>query len=359
MTQTIITLNLYNSKRILKFLQSFGDLHNFCTPRFCNLHTQDLLFCIEKEPIGKNIQKSEGRDCMKRFFPRTDLASERMRADTDIGGVSLKKSNDGDIETEVLTVSSDEGALSIGKPKGVYTTFFFPSPAEMNGDTKKLLIKALGDSIEATLLRLSGKPRISELSLLVAGLGNRNLTVDSVGVATAEKIHATAHIKEELPTLFHSLGAANICVALPGVLSQSGIEAADAIAGLLKSFPADAVLVFDALAARSLSRVGKTVQIADSGIEPGSGIGNRRRALSLRTLGVPVVSVGVPTVTDTATLVSDTLVSLMGEALPESVGKLLSEAEKSFVSPDDCDRVTEEISKILADTVNRRLGVVL
>lgn len=296
---------------------------------------------------------------MKRFFPRTDLASERMRADTDIGGVSLKKSNDGDIETEVLTVSSDEGALSIGKPKGIYTTFSFPSPTEMDENTKRWLVEKLGSVIEATLLRLSGKTEADRLSLLVVGLGNRALTVDSVGVVTAEKIHATAHIKEELPDVFRSLGAAEICVALPGVLSQSGIEAADAVAGLLKSFPADAVLVFDALAARSLSRVGRTVQIADCGIEPGSGIGNRRRALSLSTLGVPVVSVGVPTVTDTATLVSDTLTALMGEDLPEGVSKVLSETERSFVSPDNCDRVTEEISKILADAVNMRLGIML
>jgi len=296
---------------------------------------------------------------MKLFSPRTDLASERMQANTDLRGVSLEKHSDGGIETEVLRVSSAEGARSIGKPMGIYTTFSFPSPLEMDGDTKRLLSEKIGTSIEKTLLRLSGKSEPNRLSLIVAGLGNRALTVDSVGVVTAEKIHATAHIKEEMPELFRSLGAAEICVALPGVLSQSGMEAADAIAGLLHSFPADAVLVFDALASRSLSRIGKTVQIADSGIEPGSGIGNRRRALSLRTLGVPVVSVGVPTITDTATLVSDTLAALMGESLPDGISKLLTETEKSFVSPDDCDRSTEEISKLLADAVNLRLGVML
>ena len=293
------------------------------------------------------------------FSPRTDLASERMKANTALSGVSLEKKKDGGIETEVLTVRTEEGARSIGKPRGIYATFSFPSPAELDGETEKSLSDTIGAYIEKTLLRLSGKKSADALSLLVIGLGNRALTVDSVGVVTAEKIHATAHIKEELPEVFRSLGAAEIRVALPGVLSQSGMEAADAVSGLLKAFSADAVLVFDALAARSLSRVGRTVQISDSGIEPGSGIGNRRRALSVDTLGVPVISVGVPTVTDTATLVSDTLSDLMGEALPEGVSKTLSEMEKSFVSSDDCDRMTEKISHILADAVNLHLGVVL
>ena len=296
---------------------------------------------------------------MKTFSPRTDLATERMKANTALRGVRLEKNADGGIETEVLTVSSDEGAVSIGKPIGVYTTFSFPSPAELDGETERSLSEKIGSCIERTLLRLCGKPTSDALSLFVVGLGNRDLTVDSIGVITAEKIHATAHIKEEMPEVFRSLGAAEIRTSLPGVLSQSGMDAADTVSGLLRSFSADAVLVFDALAARSLSRVGRTVQIADSGIEPGSGIGNRRRALSLRTLGVPVVSVGVPTVTDTATLVSDTLASLTGEPLPNEITKTLLQMEKSFVSPDDCDRMNIKISNILADAVNMRLGILL
>ena len=296
---------------------------------------------------------------MRRFSPRTDLAAERTKANTALRGVRLEKTEDGGIETEVLTVTSDEGATSIGKPIGVYTTFSFPSPTDLDKEAERTLSEKIGGCIERTLLRLCKKPSADMLSLLVVGLGNRGLTVDSIGVITAEKIHATAHIKEEMPEVFRSLGAAEIRTFLPGVLSQSGMEAADTVSGLLRSFSADAVLVFDALAARSLSRVGRTVQIADSGIEPGSGIGNRRRALSVQTLGVPVVSVGVPTVTDTATLVSDTLSSLTGEPLPEGISETLLKMEKSFVSPDDCDRLNAKLSNILSDAVNMRLGILL
>lgn len=296
---------------------------------------------------------------MEGFSPRTDLASERMRADTELRGVRLEKSASHGIETEVLTVSSAEGARAIGKPKGVYTTLSFPSPTEMDALTMRHLSELIGDTLEKTLLRLTGRRAPDELSLLAVGLGNRRLTADSVGTMTAERIRATAHIKEEMPSVFRRLGAAEIRVISPGVLSQSGMEASDAVASLVSGFPVDAVLVFDALAARSLSRVGRTVQIADSGIEPGSGIGNRRRALSRESLGVPVVSVGVPTVTDTATLVGDTLSALTGAELSDDVKDALSRITQSFVSPEDCDRISEKMAEILSDAVNLRFGVLL
>ncbi len=294
---------------------------------------------------------------MPNFYPRTDLAAERKRADLSLPGIKEEKRSLYRITEERLTVEGREAAESIEKPEGVYTTLSFPSLSELSEEERDILTRRIGDILSETLLRLTGK-RTEELSLLIVGLGNRRMTADAIGCMTAEKINATAHLKSGMPKLFQSLGAASIAILIPGVLPQSGMEAADRTAACVAALHPDAVIAFDALFARSLKRIGRTVQIADSGIEPGGGIGNARKALTQGTLGVPVISVGVPTVTDTRTLVGDTLSSLP-EALYEDCLTYLEETEGSFVSCGDCDRIAEELSSLLAEAVNTSVGVCL
>ncbi len=288
---------------------------------------------------------------------RTDLAVERRRADSDTPGVTYTKTEEKGYTRELLTVTSEEGAREIKKGCGVYTTYSFSSLSEMPCDTRDALCDAVGTTLAETLLRVTGK-ELSTLSLLVVGLGNRRITADALGCETAQAIHATAHIARTMPELFRGLDAAEISVLIPGVLAESGMESSDLAAALTRAHRFDAVIAFDALFARSLSRLGRTIQISDAGIEPGGGIGNRRRALTQETLGIPVLSVGVPTVTDTETLLSDILESAP-PALTAGLELHLPPAYESFLSTGDCGETVASLSALLAEAVNRHIGVIL
>lgn len=292
-------------------------------------------------------------------IPRTDLAAERRRADLTLPGTENKKETFGNIEEETLFIKDDEAAAAIGKPIGTYTTLSFPALSQCDGGEKEVLTERLSAVLAATVSRLTDKRDPAEMTLLIVGLGNRSVTADAVGVLTGEKIRATAHIKEEEPALFGKLGCAALSVLLPGVLSQSGIEASDRIQALIPLLSPDAVIVFDALAARSFRRVGRTFQIADTGIEPGSGIGNRRKAVTKETLGVPVIAVGMPTITDTATLVRDILSSLPENTLSPETEKTIKDEEGSYVTPGECDLIAEALSSIASEAVNRTFGLCL
>ncbi len=293
------------------------------------------------------------------FIPRTDLAAERHRADLSIPGVRYTKTAIGNIESEWLDVSSAEGAESIGKPCGRYVTYSFPALSECDEETRSTLSSLIAERLLDCVTRLTGKSRIKELSVLAVGLGNRNMTADRIGSATAERIHATAHIRDLDPPLFEKMGCAAVSVVTPGVLGDSGIEAADRVRALIPYLHPDAVIVFDALAARAFSRVGRTVQIADTGIAPGSGIGNHRRAITRATVGVPVIAVGMPTVTDTKTLLSDAFSEIDDDTLTERLVALTGAANDSFVSPSDCDLLVNEAAVLLSDAVNATFGVSL
>lgn len=293
------------------------------------------------------------------FFPRTDLAAERHRADLSVAGVRYTKTAVGEIESEWLDVSSAAGAESIGKPCGRYVTYSFPALSECDAKTRATLSALISERLLESVTRMTGKSRIKELSILAVGLGNRKMTADSVGTETAERIHATAHIRDVDPALFQKMGCAAVSVVTPGVLGDSGIEAADRVRALVPYLHPDAVLVFDALAARAFSRVGRTVQIADSGISPGSGIGNRRRAITKETVGVPVIAVGVPTVTDTMTLLSDALSEINDPAVRQRCTELSKARNDSFVSPSNCDVLVTEVAELLSEAVNTTFGITL
>lgn len=266
---------------------------------------------------------------------RTDLAAERRRADPDTPGVDFTERREGAIGLTRLTVKSDEGAREIGKPCGTYLTLAFPALFEMNEDTERRAGEIIARQLAALLPQENGRP------LLIAGLGNRALTADAIGPATAEKIPATGHLRDS-----------GICVLTPGVTGQSGTEAGTLIRGAARELNARAVIVIDALCARSSERLACTVQICDTGLTPGSGIRLPRGAVNRETVGVPVIAVGVPTIVSSAALVYDALQQAGADEIPEAFTDLFRDTTL-YVCPKCIDEGVENAARLLADGISR------
>lgn len=229
---------------------------------------------------------------------RTDLAVEQRemvaKHSDNVAVRQYARQNANVTEIEIL---NDEGAQELGKPKGKYITMEIPA---FSHDSELLdgRLTAMTESIR-TLLPDEDGP------VLVAGLGNEDVTPDALGPRTAHGIFATRHIDRALASELGFGELRDVCAITFGVLGQTGMETAETIRGIVNTIHPAAVITVDALAARSLQRLGKTVQLTDTGITPGSGVGNSRARLDKETLGVPVIAIGVPTVVDAVTLVRD------------------------------------------------------
>lgn len=192
----------------------------------------------------------------------------------------------------------------------------------------------------------------------MAGLGNRFITPDSIGPRTADLVTVTNHARGEAH-LFSLLGCARVSAFSPGVLGQTGFEAASLITEAAKAADADAILAVDALAARSTARLAATIQISDTGIRPGSGIGNCRTAITREKVGIPVIALGVPTVVDSATLVWDAL-EQAGIRDPSRELRQVLDNDRSFiVSPKESDVIADTVAELLSGAINRALTPIL
>ena len=271
----------------------------------------------------------------------TDLALERRRADTSLNGVEYTSSEcDGGI-WECVRIFSDEGARSIGRPCGNYDTL-------CTGRMDLLDEDEIADATEAVSRKLceiiDGIGAFPE-RILVVGLGNRSLTPDSVGPKAAATVKPTMHIKDFDEEAFESLGCSEIAVLSPGVSAETGMEAAEIVRGISRRIIPDVIIAIDAIATRSTERLGRTIQISDTGLFPGSGIGNYRSALTEDTIGFPIISVGVPTVIDSRVFGSDN----------ESDGICAEGA--MLVSPKEIDEIVETASKIIGCAINQAFGI--
>ena len=286
----------------------------------------------------------------KLYCPRTDLACERMKADTALPGVEYREEEREGCRVSRLSVQSREGAEAIGKPEGRYVTVSFAPLWEVDDPT----LTAVSRTVSSLLLELSEGlvERIS--SVLVVGLGNRYITSDAIGPDSIREMFATRHLAREDPALFARFSEVELSLLAPGVMAQTGIETQALVASVKETVAPDLVLAIDALAARSTSRLATTIQLSDTGIRPGSGIGNARRALDRETLGVPVIAIGIPSVVDSATLVYDALerAGLGENDIPDRLREVLSEGVSFFVSPKESDVVTEKAARLVADAVN-------
>lgn len=278
-----------------------------------------------------------------RDFPYTDLAAERRRANTALGGVDYKEEKCSVGRWERIKITSPEGAKSIGRPEGIYDTL----------GTERMDLLSLSDiddaidEIARELCYLFEYSGIYPDRLLVAGLGNRALTPDAIGPLAADKIRATLHIKRADEVFFEELECSEIAVCAPGVAATSGLDAHTTVSALCDTLSPDAVIAIDALASRSPARLGRTVQISTTGILPGSGLGNTSVPINEDTLGIPVIAIGVPTVIDSRMFWHDAA----GDNYESSLAR-----EAMFVSPKEINEIVDVAAEIIGGGINQAFG---
>lgn len=270
---------------------------------------------------------------------RTDLAIEqREMTPQHSDNIAVRQYAHQNANVTEIEILNDEGVKELGKPKGKYITMEIPA---FSHDSELLdgRLTAMTESIR-TLLPDEDGP------VLVAGLGNEDVTPDALGPRTAHGIFATRHIDRALAAELGFGELRDVCAITFGVLGQTGMETAETIRGIVNTIHPAAVITVDALAARSLQRLGKTVQLTDTGITPGSGVGNSRARLDKDTLGVPVIAIGVPTVVDAVTLVRDfTSEHKMAEEKE-------NEAKAMMVCPREIDVTIRRAARFLALALN-------
>lgn len=284
------------------------------------------------------------------FSIRTDLAEElrtqamSMRAKEkkgEIDGILYNERTEDFIKITTIEIINEMGEKALGKPKGRYVTISFPTAANLCYGDFLSLCDAVSKELRAFCWDYS--------HTLVCGIGNRALSADALGVLTADNVLVTHHLKHMDGIPLGVSGFGDVSAFSPGPMAKTGAESAELIRSIVDKLRPDAIIAVDALAARDATRLARTIQISDTGIAPGSGIGNARMALTEESLGVPVIAIGVPTVVDTATLVRD---SLEGRSPNEN---LLRELSGLFVAPKEIDTISENLSRLIGWAINRAL----
>ena len=315
---------------------------------------------------------------LEKYSVRTDLAleeKERFESDNvEISVVVLEEEYDKEREIRItrVKVETENGAKTMGKPVGVYLTMEAPNMAVPDEDYHREVSVKLSEYIEELIRGRSLDT--DDLSVLVVGLGNRQVTPDALGPYVADNLCVTRHIVKEYGKYAMGMEHARLVSAIvPGVMGQTGMETLEIVKGVVDETKPDLVIAIDALAARNTRRLNRTIQIADTGIHPGSGVGNHRNGLTKESVGVPVIGIGVPTVVDAATIANDTMENLI-DALETSeilkgVGDVLrtyNSAEKyelvkelisphlngMFVTPKDEDELVKQISYTISEALN-------
>lgn len=290
------------------------------------------------------------------FNVRTDLALEAKESfeedDVEIRGVRIEEETDEEREiyTTVVRIETENGARSMGKPVGTYITLEVPNMSSEDEDYHREISEVLAGHIR----QLLGD---GEQTVLVVGLGNREVTPDALGPQVVGNLRVTRHIVKEYGRA--SLDSAHLVSAIvPGVMAQTGMETLEIIRGVVQETAPQTVIVIDALAARSTRRLNRTIQITDTGINPGSGVGNHRNGINEEVLGVPVIAIGVPTVVDAATIVNDTMEHLIDtkerrQSLREQISPHLN---TMFVTPKDIDETIKRVSYTISEGLNIALS---
>ena len=316
---------------------------------------------------------------VEKYNIRTDLAleeKERFESDQmEVQGVVLEEEYDKEREIRVTTVriETENGAKTMGKPVGTYLTIEAPNLSSPDEGIHREVSEELAKYLIEVMKKIIPESE-HDKEVLVIGLGNRQATPDALGPYVADNLNVTRHIVKEYGK-YAALEEMNCVVSaiVPGVMAQTGMETAEIIKGVVRETKPDLLIVIDALAARNSRRLNRTIQIADTGINPGSGVGNYRNAITKETIGVPVIAIGVPTVVDAVTIVSDTMENLLSaletsESL-KGVGLVLggySEAEKyelikeliapnlnsMFMTPKDIDETVKRLSYTISEGLN-------
>ena len=288
------------------------------------------------------------------FGRKTDLVLEAHEINGEKGkddGVIVNERNVKGISVTCAEIKSGKGEELTGKKAGRYITVDTGRIWQKDRGHMKNAAGVIADNIKALLPDVSGK---SEAPYLVAGLGNEKITVDSIGPGVVSRLIVTRHLKTLDPGLYDRTGFGNVAAVAADVLGNTGIESAEQIKSIAGSIRPACVIVIDSLASRKLERLASTVQLSDTGIAPGSGVANHRTEISSETLGVPVISIGIPTVVDSATLVCD-LLDACGDNEAQ-IKKAFAESGKSFfVSLKESDMMIRSSVKLLSLSINMAL----
>lgn len=279
---------------------------------------------------------------------RTDLAREAVElyneskcVSGDPDGIRSEEKQVNGINVYTVEILNEQGAEKLSKPIGRYVTVDIDALLRHEDNAFSKTVEVIAAELKALLPPGNGEP------VMVVGLGNRAVTPDALGPYAAEKIIATRHLLNQMPDSFSMLRP--VTALSPGVLGMTGIESGEIVCGVAEKVPPCVLIAIDALSARRTERLCRTVQLSNTGIAPGSGVGNKRFALNRRTVGVPCIAIGVPTVVDTATLAADILDELNAaydaEALYEKHGQ-------SFVTSKEVDLLVSECAKVIGYAVN-------
>ena len=288
----------------------------------------------------------------------TDLAMELRELDPKIEGVVEQDESDGGIEIKRIGILTETAAKKIGKAIGSYVTI----NADALAERPPALFDAVSKRVAAELKKML-RLDIAKSTILIIGLGNRNVTPDSLGPRVAEHIYITRHVKQYLPNAL-DFPAPSICALAPGVLGVTGVETSDIVRGVVETVRPDCIIAIDSLASRRAARISTTIEISDAGISPGSGVGNLRAEMSRRSLGVPVIAIGVPLVVYASTIMRDTIGFVAHEAgfrgSDQQLGELAQNAaeqhlDNMIVTPKDIDSIVDDMAGILSDGINRAL----
>ena len=307
-------------------------------------------------------------------FIRTDLAIEarEMHDTNQIDGVKVITQDFQNIRVTSVKILNSIGEKNLKRPQGNYITIECPFLNKNSVDYREQTIKILADNLKKLVYK---KNKFKPENILIIGLGNKNITADSLGPKTISKVLVTRHIKNFVPEEIKNF-IKTVSAISPGVLGITGIETFEISKGICEKINPDLVIIIDSLAARNISRINSTIQIADTGIAPGAGVNNKRVSLNKKNLGCEIISVGVPTVIDAATLVNDTMDKIIDEMIFFSkqnfehdffitfdrldsdekynlIKKILGPYENNmFVTPKEVDEIIERLSNIIANAIN-------
>lgn len=303
---------------------------------------------------------------------RTDLALEskeiyKEKNNQEADGVILEEEEVDGTKISKVRIINEIGSEKLGKPIGNYITLDIPQFTEYDGELMDSVSKVLGKILKE-LINVKKDDKV-----LVVGLGNWNVTPDALGPKVIEGIMVTRHLSEVMPEAMEE-NMISVAAISPGVLGTTGIETGEVIKSLVDKIKPSLIICIDALAARRIQRLNKTIQISDTGISPGAGVGNHRKAINEEELGVKVIAVGVPTVVDASTIANDTMDIVLDNLINEAQeGKefynMLKNIDKNakevlikemlnpyfgdlIVTPKEVDLIIDSLSKIIANGIN-------
>lgn len=309
------------------------------------------------------------------FNFRTDLADERAdifrksnKITSDIDGIETDTKEDENIKTTTVKITNENGEESIGKPIGTYVTIDIKQLKDATDED----IQVYGNALSLELKKMVNNHIKNEEDVLIVGLGNIYVTPDSLGPKVINEIDVTRHIIKYMPQYIET-GTRPISAVSPGVLGTTGIETLEIIDGIVKNINPKLIIVIDALASRSMNRISSSIQLSDTGIVPGAGVDNTRKELSEKTLGVPVIAIGIPTVVEAATIVADSIdvfieklqnegksSDYLNKLKDENKYKIIKEVliPKDFnmiVTPKEIDDLIENMKDVVAIGINSAL----